>query len=475
MPADATHDLVVLSDLHLSAGYDERTGTFDRNEDFFYDGAFARLLAYLRGRAEREGRRWRLVLLGDIFDFLQVELPGQQGPLDTGERVTIAKLSRIARGHPRFFAGLGEWVAAGFGVDFVPGNHDIELIRPSLQKRFVELVAAAGGGERSAKLIRFHPWIYYVPGLVYAEHGHQYDDVNSFRTQLRPFLDGTGQQIDVPLGSYFVAYLFNRIEKIDPFADNVKPATAYLSWAFQAHPVRAVATLGSHLSLLFRVLRGSHDEASGTVEAARRAYREQYLRAHAPEVGLPYEVLEAIDRGAAIPAMTNRRRELSAMLFRPIVRMLPVLGALLAVQQAVVRIGPRMRSLSLVAAGVLGLIWRERQVLRPATRETGELHKAARRIDRILRREGLGVPFYVFGHTHQPEQYPLARGRVPPRYVNSGTWAPTVLAEFELLATRESFTFVEITPPAGDLPARAQLMAWNDDAGRADLLPLLAG
>jgi UDP-2,3-diacylglucosamine pyrophosphatase LpxH len=473
--ADPTPDIVVLSDLHLSAGYDERTGTFDRNEDFFYDGAFARLLAHLRGRAEREGRRWRLVLLGDVFDFLQVDLPGQRGPLDTGDRVTLSKLSRIARGHPRFFAALGEWVAAGFGLDVMPGNHDIELVRPSLQTRFVELVAAAGGGAAAAERIRFHPWIYYVPGLLYAEHGHQYDDVNSFRTQLRPFMDADGQQIDAPLGSYFVAYLFNRIETIDPFADNVKPATAYLSWAFQAHPVRAVATLGYHLALLFRVLRESHDGGARSVEAQRRAYREQFLRVHAADVGLPYEVLAAIDRGAAVPAMTNRRRELTAMVLRPVVRMLPVLGALLAVQQAVVRIGPRMRSLSLLAAGVLGLVWRERQVLRPATRETNELHRSARRIDRILRREKLGVPFYVFGHTHQPEQYPLGRGRFPPRYVNSGTWTPTVLADFELLATRETFTYVEITPASGDLPARAQLMVWNDDAGRADLLPLLAG
>jgi UDP-2,3-diacylglucosamine pyrophosphatase LpxH len=474
MPVDTAADVVVVSDLHLSAGYDERTGTFDRNEDFFYDGAFARLLAHLRERAEREGRRWRLLLLGDVFDFLQVELPGQRDALDTGDSITRAKLTRIARGHPRFFAALGEWVAAGFPLDVVPGNHDIEMIRPSSQRRFVELVAAAGSGAAASDLVRFYPWIYYLPGLLYAEHGHQYDDVNSFRTQLHPFVDAEGDRVDVPLGSYFVAYLFNRIEKIDPFADNVKPATAYLSWALQDHPVRAVATLGYHFALLARVLRDAHEGGAASVEAERRLYRERFLHSYAAEVGLPYEVLVAIDRCAAVPAMTNRRRQLTAVLLRPIVQMLPILGGLVALWQAVGRLGPRLRSFSLLLAGVIGLLWRERRLLAPATRESGALHRTASRIDRMLRRRQLNVPFYVFGHTHEPEQFPLGSGRVPPRYVNSGTWTPTVLAEFDLLATRETFTYVEITRATADHPPRAQLMAWNDNAGRGDLLPLLA-
>lgn len=475
MPVGSEFDVVVVSDLHLSAGYDARTGAFDRNEDFFYDGAFARFLASLRERAQREDRRWRLLILGDLFDFLQVDLPGQADPLDTGDSITLAKLRAIARGHPRFFAALGAWVAAGFGLDVLPGNHDVEMVRPSSQRQFVELVAQAGGGPAAAERTRFHPWIFYLPGLLYAEHGHQYDDVNSFRTQLWPFVDAAGERVDAPLGSYFVAYLFNRIEAIDPFADNVKPATAYLSWALQDHPVRALATLGYHLALLVRVLRDSRDDHAGSVERERCDYRERYLRPHAVEVGLPYDVLDAIDRGASVPAMTNRRRQLSAMVLRPLVRLLPVLGALVAFQQAVDRLGPRLRTPALLLAGVLGLVWRERRSLgRRALRETSELHRAARRVDRILRRDGLAVPFYVFGHTHEPEQHPLGSGRLPPRYINSGTWTPVVLADFELLARREQFTYVEITRGTADGPPRGQLMVWNDDAGRGDLLPLLA-
>jgi len=30
-------ELIVISDLHLSDGYDEKTGKYSRNEDFFFD------------------------------------------------------------------------------------------------------------------------------------------------------------------------------------------------------------------------------------------------------------------------------------------------------------------------------------------------------------------------------------------------------------------------------------------------------
>lgn len=69
-------DVVIVSDLHLSAGYDPLTGRYDRTEDFFYDAAFARFLDNLLLRAEVEHRKWRLVILGDMLDFLQVEVGG---------------------------------------------------------------------------------------------------------------------------------------------------------------------------------------------------------------------------------------------------------------------------------------------------------------------------------------------------------------------------------------------------------------
>src|SRR5437762_2947362 len=239
MPPDDGRDIAIVSDLHLCAGYNERTGAFSRREDFFYDGAFARFLAHLRRRADEEGRRWRLVILGDFFDYLQ--------------------------------------------------------------------------------------------GVLYAEHGHQYDDVNSFPFQLRPFAEDDPGQTDLPLGSYFVSYLFNQIESIDPFADNVRPVTSYLVWALRVHPVRTLSTLGFHLRLLVAVLRRSKDQTPIELQARRDAYRRELLPAYAESVGLDYDAVVAIDRLAATPAMTNKLRQLQAIILGPLVDVAPAIAGAVAI------------------------------------------------------------------------------------------------------------------------------------------------
>lgn len=479
MASDNDRDLIVVSDLHLSAGYDPRLGAFDRNEDFFYDAAFARFLAHLRRRGTDEGRRWRLVLLGDIFDFLQVDLKraGQiHDPLDRSERVTIAKLEQIARGHPDFFAALGAFAAEGNPVEVIPGNHDIELVRPATQARFAALVAEAVGRPEVAAAFSFHPWVYYEPGMLYAEHGHQYDATNSFITQLEPYVTpGQPDRIDLPLGSYFVEYLFNRIEAIDPFADNIKPATAYLSWAIRTRPIKAVATIGAHIGFFLEVLRNTEDLTPADLADRRRRYRNGTLRDHAPTTGVSARALAAIDELAAVPAMSSKWRQLQALVVRPVAQGVPGLALAAAFTVALLQMERSRRPLGLLGAAVLGAIWQRRgRRGEPIVRPGGYLRAAAERIDAILRDEGRNAPFYLFGHTHSPEQFPLDDTPIPPRYINSGTWTPIVSTEFELLSEREQFTFVQILRDPTGGPPTATLRFWDDTAGRDELLPLLA-
>lgn len=479
MATTPDRDLIVLSDLHLSAGYNSRLGVFDRNEDFFYDKAFARFLVHLQRRATNEGRRWRLVLLGDIFDFLQVDLrrTGQlHDPLDRSEAVTIAKLERIAQGHRPFFTALGEFAAAGNPIVVLPGNHDIELIRPATQARFAALVAEAVGKPEAAAAFTFHPWVYYEPGLVYAEHGHQYDATNSFMTQLQPYVTpDQPDRIDLPLGSYFVEYLFNRIEAIDPFADNIKPATAYFTWALRSHPVKALATLGAHAGLFLEVLRNTEDLAPAELADRRHSYRQTTLHDHAPATGLSARALTAIDELAAIPAMSSKWRQLQALMVRPVSQGAPTLALAAAITFGLIQMERSRRPLGFLGAAALGALWQRRgRRGEPIVRPGGYLRAAAEQIDTILRAEGRNVPFYLFGHTHSPEQFPLDDAPIPPRYINSGTWTPIVSTDFELLSEREQFTFVQILRDPTGGPPTATLRFWDDTAGRDELLSLLA-
>ena len=77
------HNLLIVSDLHLSEGLDAKTGRYSRLEDFLFDDAFARFLRYheeVRRQPRFGGRPWLLLVNGDMFDFLQVvSLPEDGG------------------------------------------------------------------------------------------------------------------------------------------------------------------------------------------------------------------------------------------------------------------------------------------------------------------------------------------------------------------------------------------------------------
>ena len=64
--------LLILSDLHLSEGWDKDTGLLERREDFFFDTTFERFLSKQAKIASNSGHRLRLIFAGDLVDFQQV-------------------------------------------------------------------------------------------------------------------------------------------------------------------------------------------------------------------------------------------------------------------------------------------------------------------------------------------------------------------------------------------------------------------
>ncbi|TCJ18321.1 hypothetical protein E0L93_06160 [Rubrobacter taiwanensis] len=479
---DDGRDIIIVSDLHLSSGYDPRTGTFDPLEDFFYDGAFGRFADHLIERSRR--RPLRPVILGDFLEFLQVDPPGAHELGDTSEEASVRKLEVIARGHPGVFEALGRFVSAGNPLDILPGNHDVELFWPGVRRKLRELVARHAAGADVERGITFHPWFFYVPGVLYAEHGHQYDANNAFLRQLNPVLEKRPDRIELPLGSFFVLHWFNHIEEADPFADNVKPATRYLSWVLLNHPVRALVALRHYPRFLARTLRKAGNLDGHELKRLRDEYREEYVRPYARRLGLPERMLESLDRLAKDPTLANRD-----LLYRSLLRMnLPVISAPVAgpaIYRILKRYPERRPLLGFLLLTAL-MVWRDRELVREGWRrilragrspdylrqaseeldEHGFLFNAALRIHACLRRAGCGVPVYVMGHTHEAEQHPLERGSFP-RYINSGTWTPILPDTFDLLGERERLSFVEILR-GGNGSVESHLMVWNDDASRAD-------
>jgi UDP-2,3-diacylglucosamine pyrophosphatase LpxH len=249
--------ILVLADLHLAAG---------RHDPFDADHALASFLGAQLDVRDSPG----LILLGDTFDF--VLTPGRRVSrrADASLRGALERLESIAAAHEQVFGALADFLAGGATIDIVPGNHDIELMRPAVQERLATLL-----GQPPAARLRVQPWIVHLPGLLYAEHGHQHHDLNAFCTLLEPWrADG---QLELPLGTQLT-----HLQVHAPPGAKRQAAAVAAEFAGRAVSPRAWRRL--------------------------RRYRTRGLAAEAQRTGLPRETLASLD--AVTPrtpaAMTSR-------------------------------------------------------------------------------------------------------------------------------------------------------------------------
>jgi UDP-2,3-diacylglucosamine pyrophosphatase LpxH len=185
---DKAAKLVVISDLHMSEGWNSDRKLAKR-EDFLFDDAFVRFLEYLYPPMKVDyfgGARppVHLVINGDFLDFMPVRVSvedrirlekqrhGRHGPPptvahslvrrlqlrwwrwcvvkfgsngSTDEPMGICKLDKVAKGHARVFEALRRFLEGSKNrLTVVVGNHDVELCFSGVQERFRELVTAAG-------------------------------------------------------------------------------------------------------------------------------------------------------------------------------------------------------------------------------------------------------------------------------------------------------------------------------------------
>lgn len=273
-------EILLLSDLHMGAG-----AAGGAPDDFDADAAFASFADSLCRHAAGDPGPRRLVILGDLLDLLRL------AQTDARERVpeqpvaaALDRMDRIAAGHPEAFAALGRLAAAGYGLDVVPGNHDLDLMRPAAQERLREIVCGADG--RLRERVRFHPWLVHVPGLLYAEHGSQYHDINRFPTLLAPWGAEPDGALDAPLGAHL---------GVDAGSGGPLPAA------------RRAACVARGMAADTR-LRGARGRPG-----AVRSYRDRVLGPYADELSLPREAVADIDRLSATSTPRMVARVLRAM------------------------------------------------------------------------------------------------------------------------------------------------------------------
>ncbi len=202
--------LITISDLHWGAGDalddflwwggnpngpapSERAAALERQ-----DTLFAMFLETKMAAAKSAGLRPTLLLLGDTFDFWQVQRR-REPPTEALERILTA--------HVHAFSALRTWMGDGGRIELVVGNHDQPLVDANAWAVLAELLPGINARSNGQPA---HYFSDEATGL-YAEHGHRWDPHNRIRHLGNP--DSSCQ------GYWIVRHIVNELEPTMPWID----------------------------------------------------------------------------------------------------------------------------------------------------------------------------------------------------------------------------------------------------------------
>lgn len=447
-------NILVVSDLHFGEELLPGASTDRRRAVELGATAFRAFVRYHTAR-RRDGRPWRLVIAGDLFDFMSVRvstLPGRPARsrderafgLRRGTAPALARLHQICEVHRPTLADLARFAAAGHSIDIIAGNHDVELLVPEVAEELRRLIAAAGPiTEAILARIRVVPWFVYVPGVAWIEHGHVYDEGCSFEFNLAPMDPKDGWLVH-NADTAAVRYLGSAAPELDPHGTEAWSFWGYLQYAMSHGQSRSAIWLGyaRFVKSLF-VARALHRSR----RRRERRQREHHARiaALAAEHALPLAQLRSIDRLAHAPLTLSARR-VSRML------MLDRFGiglGLAVLASALLVAVPLVWALALIAAAVGISVAISRWLGVHLVTSQLPMRSVPARIKKLV-----DAPVVVFGHTHDPRWQRLHSGGV---YANTGTWLPATRP-----GVRRSFTHVFIAPGPNGASPHCELRQWRE-------------
>ena len=465
-------DFIIFSDVHLGADLVQhaRPWTLSKlREVKRIDNDLASMLDHYRQNASPT-RRWRLIIAGDLVDFIGMSIAPvtdsdtalatpvtdeeREHGLGSAQDHAAVKMRAVARRHDLVFRKLGEFIAEGHSLVLIRGNHDVEFYWDTAKQAFVDAIVERcpmleGNPDLTRSFrerIEFSPWFYYVEGLLYVEHGHQYDETCSYDHVLAPVLPTDGRRIRWSISDVLLRYV-------------VRPTPGFGS---EGHDGR---TMSHYIEVGL---------ANGVMGGVRILVRFLTAIAHLYAIWS-----EQFHRGASwVRAEHERRMAKLSRRFRMGGKKLRALAALSS-KPVTGGFFPLMRSVFL--DGVLGIVFALLSVLllmtvtsmpwygvlAIAALQAGGLHAYATRAkvhDAVasVRRGAIRVahllptPFIVMGHTHSPAVEPVAEGVT---YVNLGSWAHDDL-DGQVSEAARTHLVIRVV----DGKPEAKLLEWDPEA-----------
>jgi UDP-2,3-diacylglucosamine pyrophosphatase LpxH len=451
-------NLLVVSDLHL--GEDLLPGASDENKSAvsMAGAAFCEFLRH-HARFRMHGRPWRLVINGDLFDFMSVrvdDVPLRHGEanhaLGAGRRedASIVRMRVMGARYRSVLAQMMRFAGAGNQIEIIIGNHDQELMWPSvwgeLQKAFV--AACPTGVDADAALARIgqHRWFIHEPGVAWIEHGHQYDDACSFEFGLASTDPRTGE-LATNVDYAALRYISAAAPDVDTHGTEEWSFGGYLRFVASRGPAALGHYVASYARFVRALFAARRVHRSIRVRRARAAEHDRALDQLVATTGVPRKTLDRVDRLARSP-MTRSTRRLMRML--RLDRMLLLVGAVALAVLALIALPTWAGVIGAAVAAAAG--YKAAEMIGPPPAVQAAMTYVPRQIAEIV-----GVPAVVFGHTHEPLDIPVPGGA---RYLNAGTWLPAIRP-----GLLRSFTHVAILRDA-DGTARCELRQWKNGATR---------
>ncbi len=451
----ALANILVVSDLHFGEELLPGAALERRRAVELGSSAFREFLRYHTVR-RRDGRPWRLVIAGDLFDFMSVVVPATRDRpaktaderrfgLGRGVQPGVERMRRICEAHQPLLGELGRFAAAGHTIDIIAGNHDIELLASEVAAELMRQLAAAGADDRARARIAVVPWFIYLPGVCWIEHGHVYDEGCSFEFNLAP-MDPKDGWLIYNADYAAVRYLGSAVPELDPHG-----IEEWGLWGYMRYAAGLGLRSGGQLWVAYARFVSSLFTARRLHRSfKRRDRRRREHRRRLAEVaaagGISTETAAAIDRLARTPLTVSARRVGRMVMLD---RFGIGLGSGLAILVLLI-----VASLGWALVGAAVVILVAVAITRWLGRHTVTSQLPMRSVPQHLRKL-VDAPVVVFGHTHDPRWQKLRSGGL---YLNAGTWLPATRP-----GLRRSFTFVTIQPPAGASdPPTVELRQWRE-------------
>lgn len=152
---------------------------------------------------------------------------------------SIYRLDAVAKGHPKIFEALKQWIKQGSALAIVTGNHDPEFDQTLVQAWLRQKLGA--DSPSSEKRLQFFPRGVDLWGRIRLEHGQRYE-WHTATESLAP--KSATQEITLPAGSFFNRYFVNKVETVAPYLDNVRPVTRVIAYLVRHRTLETLGMLG---------------------------------------------------------------------------------------------------------------------------------------------------------------------------------------------------------------------------------------